>query len=113
MFNMSHAIQEDERVYKGLQLEQIQRESHISKFDLTLHITEQESTINGNIEYCTRLFKKETIERMALHFNEIVTSICRSDEAKLHQINMMTESEKHQILHEFNNTKTNYPREKT
>ncbi|MDF9457664.1 amino acid adenylation domain-containing protein, partial [Bacillus cereus] len=112
MFNMSHAIQEDERVYKGLQLEQIQRESHISKFDLTLHITEQESTINGNIEYCTRLFKKETIERMALHFNEIVTSICRSDEAKLHQINMMTESEKHQILHEFNNTKTNYPREK-
>ncbi|MCP3742679.1 amino acid adenylation domain-containing protein, partial [Rossellomorea sp. BNER] len=113
MFNMSHAIQEAEREYKGLHLEQIQRESHISKFDLTLHITEQESTINGNIEYCTRLFKKETVERMVLHFNEIVTSICQNNEAKLHQINMMTESEKQQILHEFNKTKTNYPREKT
>ncbi|MFP3615589.1 AMP-binding protein, partial [Paraburkholderia sp. SIMBA_050] len=49
---------------------------------------------------------------MALHFNEIVTSICRNDEAELYQINMMTEPEKHQILHEFNNTKTIYPREK-
>ncbi|MED3966050.1 non-ribosomal peptide synthetase, partial [Niallia taxi] len=113
MFNMVHATKEIEGIYEDLELKQIQKESHISKFDLTLHLTEHDDFIRGNIEYCTHLFKEATIERMALHFNEIVTSICKNSEIKLHEINMITEFEYDQILHEFNDTKTEYPRERT
>ena len=46
--------------------------SNVSKFDLTLHVVENESTLLYSIEYCTKLFKEETIDRMGLHLNEIL-----------------------------------------
>ncbi|MDW7614145.1 amino acid adenylation domain-containing protein [Peribacillus simplex] len=113
MFNMSHADEESDDGFNGFQLKQIRRESKLSKFDLTLHVTEHENIIKGNIEYSTRLFKEETIERMGEHFNEIITNIGRNKEAKLSEINIMTKAETQQILTVFNDTKTDYPRVKT
>ncbi|MDW7617333.1 amino acid adenylation domain-containing protein [Peribacillus simplex] len=113
MFNMNHAESDFKRDYNGTWLKPILQKSRHSKFDLTLHVTEQDSRIKVSFEYGTRLFKEETIDRMGQHFNEILSSISRNKEAKLSEITMMKEAEIQHILTTFKNTDTNYPREKT
>ncbi|MGX9933703.1 condensation domain-containing protein, partial [Virgibacillus salarius] len=114
MFNMNPV--DDTIVFPledDFQLKQVQHESNIAKFDVTLHVTEYTNTIQGSLEYSTALFTSETMERMARHYLEIVKGICQQREAKLAELDMMTEEEKQQIIMQFNDTKTDYPREKT
>ncbi|WP_255295045.1 condensation domain-containing protein, partial [Bacillus cereus] len=113
MFTMNHREEVGVRKSEGLQLKPMLQASNQSKFDLTLHVTENHRTLKGSFEYSTSLFKGETIGRMVQHFIEIVANICQNKDARLSEIEMMTEAEKHQVLHAFNDTKADYPREKT
>ena len=69
--------------------------------------------IGFNLEYCTKLFNKETVQRLAEHFVNILKEIVRNPEVSLSQIDMMSEEEKRQLLFEFNDTKADYPKDKT
>ncbi|WP_038276178.1 AMP-binding protein, partial [Ruminiclostridium papyrosolvens] len=69
--------------------------------------------ITFNLEYCTALFKRETMERLALHFQNILASIAENPQIQISQIEMLAPEEKSQILSDFNNTEYEYPREKT
>ncbi|MGA3762199.1 condensation domain-containing protein, partial [Bacillus velezensis] len=113
MFTMNHHEEASVGELDKLQLKPIFQPSDQSKFDLTLHVTENKRTLRGSIEYSISLFKEETIERMIKHFKQIVASICRNPNAKLSEIEMMTESEKRLILYGFNDTQADYDREKT
>lgn len=84
-----------------------------SKFDLTLTALEADRKIVLSLEYCTELFKRETIERMAEHFTNILNSIIENKTEKLKNIKLLGEAEEHKLLHEFNDTYAEYPREKT
>ncbi|MCR4034161.1 amino acid adenylation domain-containing protein, partial [Flavobacterium panacis] len=46
-----------------------------SKFDLTLHITESTNGITLDMGYCTALFDRSTIDRMLLHYKELLISV--------------------------------------
>ncbi|NOQ27508.1 MAG: amino acid adenylation domain-containing protein, partial [Bacteroidales bacterium] len=85
----------------------------ISKFDLNLTAIEFDNSIFLNLEYCTRLFKKETIDRFIVYFKKIVSQIARNSELKISAIDILSKEEKHQLLYEFNNTKADYPKDKT
>jgi amino acid adenylation domain-containing protein len=85
----------------------------IAKFDLTLNAGETEDGISFELEYCTRLFKKETIERMAGHFLNIIRETANHPEIKLSEIEMLSPEEKNQLLHEFNHTRLEYPEDQT
>jgi len=84
-----------------------------SRFDITLEAEEKEEEIKFNLEYCTRLFKRETIERMIEHYKNILKEVAEDSEIKLCEIDMLLEKEKKEILVDFNNTKTQYPKDKT
>lgn len=87
---------------------------NISKFDLSLEIIPQDNDeCCLNFEYCTKLFKKETIEKLANHFINIIKSIIEKPEEKIANICILSEQEKHKILNEFNDTKLDYPKDKT
>ncbi|MCX7920819.1 MAG: amino acid adenylation domain-containing protein [Clostridia bacterium] len=85
----------------------------ISKFDITLEATETGGILSFRLEYCTRLFKEETIQRLSGHYINILKEITANPEVKLSEIDMLSEEEKSQILFEFNNTKAYYHKEKT
>ena len=85
----------------------------ISKFDLTLQAAEMEEEIVLNLEYCSRLFKRETVERMTRHFLNILREVIENPEIKISEINMLSEEEKSNILVDFNSTQAEYPRDKT
>ena len=58
------------------------------------------------------MFKRETIERMAGHFENILESIVENRKIKLSEIEMITTDEKNQILFEFNSKKMSVIRKK-
>ncbi|HAS01195.1 MAG TPA: non-ribosomal peptide synthetase, partial [Brevibacillus sp.] len=83
-----------------------------SKFDLTWAAVEKES-LHFSVEYSTRLFKKETIERMAKHFAHLLNQVAENPDLSLSDMELATDEEVYQLLEEFNNTEADYPSDKT
>ncbi len=75
--------------------------SKVSKLDMTLEAVEIEEEIKFHIEYSTALFKRETIERLAGHFVNILREAAANPEQSISQINMLSQEERRQILEEF------------
>ncbi|MDO3679095.1 non-ribosomal peptide synthetase [Paenibacillus ehimensis] len=113
MFNMSYADGERVAASPELTLRLVPTGSSISKFDLTLHAVESEKTIRYTIEYGTKLFRAETIERIGRNYSHILNRLCLDPEAAISAIEVVTEDEKRQLTVEFNATPMEYPREKT
>ena len=90
---------------QGLQIAPFEFENRIAKFDLTLTAMESEAGIEFELEYCTRLYEKETIQRMTRHFLRVLEQIIANPDQKLAEIELITEEEKRQILYEFNDTR--------
>jgi thioester reductase-like protein len=70
----------------------------ISKFDFTLQAQEFDGKINFDIEYCNKLFKKDTMERFAGHFINLLNDIAISPNKKLSELEIMSEEEKNNIF---------------
>ena len=80
-----------------------------SKFDITLSFIENPNGYQGAMEYNTELFNKETIERMAVHFQYLLDQIINDPNKDLSCYHLITEKEKALIFSEWNNTKKDYP----
>ena len=98
---------------EGLKLSRYSSGHGASKFDLTFTAIELGNEIAMNIEYATSLFKTETIERMSLHLQNLFRAIAEDREVLLGDIDILPESERNQLLYEFNDTYADYPRDKT
>ncbi|MEQ7052119.1 non-ribosomal peptide synthase/polyketide synthase [Paenibacillaceae sp. P-4] len=88
-------------------------EHAVAKFDLTLHVEEDVDGLACSIEYATALYNRETIERLACHFNQLLEAVISNPEARLEQLGIITETEKQQLIEQFNDTSADYPRDKT
>ena len=93
------------------EVEIIEINNDIAKFNLSLEIKPKTHTIN--IEYCTDLFKKQTIERLFEHYMNVIDSIIDNSNVKIREIEIISKEEKNKILYEFNDTKMEYPKDKT
>ncbi|MCK4257941.1 MAG: amino acid adenylation domain-containing protein [Halanaerobiales bacterium] len=82
--------------------------NNISKFDMTLDAVEGDDRIAFIMEYCVDLYKKETIEKLLTHYVNILRQVTLNPEARLAEINMLSETEKQQILYGFNATQMEY-----
>jgi amino acid adenylation domain-containing protein/thioester reductase-like protein len=97
----------------GMKLKPYKYESSISKFDLTLVGAEAGENLVFSFEYCTELFRKETMERYANYFKNTLTAVVRNPAEKIAEIEIITEEEKKRLLVDFNGTETAYPGDKT
>ena len=96
----------------GVTLAPIELGSTIAKFDLTLSITETDQGLVGEWKYNTDLFKEQTIERMIGHFQNLLEAIVENPLTNVSKLPLLSESERHQLLVEWNDTATEYPKEK-
>lgn len=99
--------------FKGTNVEYFIPDNNISKFDLTLEVIPTDNEYSLRFEYCTKLFNEDFIKRLSSHYINILTAILENNEIKIADIDMLSEEEKNQILYEFNNTKVDYPKDKT
>ena len=85
----------------------------VSKFDLSLEVIPLNNEYSLRFEYCTKLFNEDFIKRFSSHYINILNVILENNKIKIADIDMLSSEEKHQILYEFNNTKVEYPKDKT
>ncbi|MGF7029123.1 amino acid adenylation domain-containing protein/non-ribosomal peptide synthase protein (TIGR01720 family) [Paenibacillus mucilaginosus] len=106
-------MEQDELSAPGLVLSSYEIDSRAVKFDLTLTLTEKHGELQGSLAYAVRLFKRETAERMAAHFLEVLRAVVIEPDGLLGDVELMSAPERHEILEGFNRTEAEYPRERT
>lgn len=116
VFDVMVVLQNNERPEGNLdrlKIMDIDMEMGISQFDLTFNFNEMEGQLQFEINFNTDLFKQETISRLRNHFIELAKSAVESPTFFIKDLNFLTASERKQLLKDFNDTKTDYPAEKT
>jgi len=84
-----------------------------SKFDLVFDFIESGEEICARIEYNTDLYSKTSIERLAYHFEQLVSAVITQPGVSLNQLDYLGRAERNQMLHAFNDTRTAYPSNST
>ena len=92
----------------GLTLSPIESNDDSAQFDLTLSMIETDSGLVGSLEYNTDLFEESSIRRMAGHLQTLLSGIVANPQQRLSELPLLTKSEQHQLLQEWNNTEVEY-----
>ena len=79
--------------------------------DLRLQIQNDGTDLRAVFTYATDLFDGATIVRMAGHFEKMLGGIVENAEQTVWRLPLLTETEREQIVVEWNNTVMEYPRE--
>ncbi len=93
----------------GLTIEPFPLGRRHARFDLTLELRVDDEGVGGAFEYATDLFDAATIEAMAQHFHMLLEAIVANPEQHIADLPLLTESERHRILVEWNRTDTPFP----
>ena len=83
-----------------------------AKFDLGLSMWQTQQGLIGSWEYNSDIFAPDTIARMINHFQTLLAGIVKNPEQRIGELPLLTESEKHQLLTEWNDTQVEYPVDK-
>ncbi|MBX9621983.1 MAG: amino acid adenylation domain-containing protein, partial [Alphaproteobacteria bacterium] len=111
MFVLHNATSDE--TLSDLQVFRLPLEHSISKFDLTLNALEYQEGISLAFEYSTDLFEEETIKRMTNHLEKLIKQCVKNSSQSFQEIPFLQEEEKQQILLTWNDTKVDYPADKT
>ncbi|MBN3892531.1 MAG: amino acid adenylation domain-containing protein [Nostoc sp. JL31] len=106
----------------SLTLSPLPFETETTRFDLEFHLWEPNTQnglwadssegISGFVIYSTDLFDDVTITRMLGHFQILLEGIVANPEDRIAHLPLLSESELHQLLVEWNNTEANYPQDR-
>ena len=82
-----------------------------TQLDLSLFLADGGESLSGHLEYATDLFDATTVARYARHFATLLAGMVAQDQADIGQLPLLTESERRQLLVEFNDTAVDYPQD--
>ena len=92
-----------------------------TRFDLEFHLWERSSGngfwvnssegISGLIVYNIDVFDEATISRMIGHYRNLLQNIVNNPDKNIVELDILTESERNQLLFEWNNTQRDYPQD--
>jgi tyrocidine synthetase-3 len=112
MFSML-SIDVDNAVSDDIVFTPCEVEHGVSKFDITLSALELGDSVFLSIEYCTQLFKRDTIERMLQNYINILNSAAQNPSSRIADIEVISTVETQKVMVDFNNTGAYYPEDKT
>ncbi|REC61343.1 hypothetical protein DRF65_16645 [Chryseobacterium pennae] len=100
---------------EGLQVEEYEYNRKTSQFDVSYMFAEEYDQLKLTIEYNTDIYEAFLIQRMFAHFENLLTKSIEDTEGTtfIEDINYLTGEERHQLLIDFNDTKVDYPSDKT
>jgi amino acid adenylation domain-containing protein len=75
-----------------------------TKYDLTLVLREQDNGLGMVFDYNADMFEASTIERMLGHFQNLLEGIVANPDCPILELPLLTKSEEHQLLVEWNQT---------
>ncbi|MGA9994162.1 MAG: amino acid adenylation domain-containing protein [Pyrinomonadaceae bacterium] len=75
-----------------------------AKFNLTLILEESPEGLSGDLEYNSDLFDAAMMKRLLGHYHCLLESVVESEETRLSELALLTATERHQLLVEWNDT---------
>ncbi|MGZ3460276.1 MAG: condensation domain-containing protein, partial [Archangium sp.] len=93
----------------SLRLSGVKINSDTTKFDLSLEVLERSDGLYCTFEYATGLFEPSTAARMAEHLAVLARQVVETPEKPLALLPLLTETERQQVLVDFNATAAPYP----
>jgi amino acid adenylation domain-containing protein len=80
-----------------------------AKFDITMGLTEIDGALGGSLQYSTDLFEASTISRMLEQFERLLTSAVSAPKQHISKLELLSSTERQQLLVERNETHVAYP----
>jgi len=98
-----------------IMLENIQEKAYVQHIhtNIIFSFFRTDEAVEGVVEYNSILYHKTTIERITSHFSNLLEEILFNVDVKIIEIDILSHEEKNQLLFDFNNTKADYPGNKT
>jgi tyrocidine synthetase-3 len=96
MFTLQN-MQISELEIAGLKLKTYEYQKKISKIDVQLICSENEDKLHCIFEYCTKRFKRESIEVFIGYFNNIASYVLDNPRIKISEIQLVSEEERKSI----------------
>ncbi|HEY2963825.1 MAG TPA: amino acid adenylation domain-containing protein [Pyrinomonadaceae bacterium] len=90
----------------GLSVASIEATVQTAKFDFSLSFEETTEGLIGTLEYNTDLFAASTMTRLLDRYQQLLQQVVQHDEAKLGDLQLLSEDERQQLLFDWNNTQT-------
>lgn len=87
-----------------LSIKPLDYENDVAKFDITLLAETADDEMILNIEYSTKLFRKETIQKLGEHYINLLKAVVLLPEQTIKDIEMLSKDERIQIVEDFNQT---------
>ncbi|MCY8000671.1 lichenysin non-ribosomal peptide synthetase LicA [Bacillus haynesii] len=112
MFILQNAW-EDIPLLGDLHLSIYETNFNIAKFDLTLQAKEEQGELILDLDYSTKLFKKDTAERILKAYLNLLEDMTADPLRRIGEYSLLTEEETNRQLVAFNPATSDYPREKT
>ncbi|MDE9477977.1 amino acid adenylation domain-containing protein [Xenorhabdus bovienii] len=81
-------------------------------FDLWLSLEEKDNQIIGSLNYATDLFDRQTIQRWVTYFATLLNEMVDGTQTRIGDLRFLPESERHQVVEQFNGTQRPYPKDK-
>jgi len=94
----------------GIQSEHVRIETGSAKFDLAVEVSPTSQGLLCAFEYSTELFEEPTIRRWGLHFQTLLESITADTSRRIGELELLSQTERRQILVDWNNTYLDHPR---
>ncbi len=95
----------------GINIAPIFVPQNVGRLDLSLELEEGEDDLQGFLEYNGDLFDAETISRIIVHFQTLLQGIVNNPDQRLLELPILSETERHQLLVEWNDTQAEYPKD--
>jgi amino acid adenylation domain-containing protein/thioester reductase-like protein len=98
----------------GLTIESMPLGGQPAQFDLTLMMAEVDDGLAATLHYNTQLFDGSTVERLLLHLESMLEGIAAAGgQRPIATIPLLRDGEREQLLFSWNDTRIEFPREKT
>ncbi|HSF42931.1 MAG TPA: amino acid adenylation domain-containing protein, partial [Thermoanaerobaculia bacterium] len=84
-----------------------------ASFDLLFAFTKSEGTVSGTIEYDARLFRNDTVDTFAKHFECILERLLAEPDLQLAALSLLEETDWLRYLQDFQPAAVPYPKDRT
>lgn len=88
-----HSVPENPTFGPDVELEHGVFDTGVSKFDLTLYVSEKEGILSSTFEYTSDLFKASSVERFQEHFNLLLKGVLENNKQFISELPMISEKE--------------------
>jgi amino acid adenylation domain-containing protein len=88
----------------GLAVEPLDTSARVSRFDLSLGLSDQGGELGGGLEYSTDLFDPTTMARLAGHLVHLLAAVADDPSRRVAAIELLSPAERQQVAVELNDT---------